>query len=158
MADELFPTDMGEEIIDVDELDEDEAVGYQPGLAFDYDTGDFIRDGRHRILDATGVEAWKQWCVNCIQTERYKHVAYNTDFGIELDAVFAATSRAEAESILTREINDAIMADPYGRTAYVDSLEYNWQGADAVEITATVVGIDDVTIDITAYIQQEDYS
>jgi hypothetical protein len=31
---------------------------------FDRQTGDFVRDGRNRLLEATGVESWKQWCQN----------------------------------------------------------------------------------------------
>ena len=156
MADNLFPEGYEDEVVDVTETSEYRPIGYKPSIEFDYDTGDFVRDGRHKLLDATGIEAWQEWCVNCIQTERYKHLAYNTDYGIDLDAVFSADSTAEAESILTREITDAIMADPYERTAYIDSIEYDWQAPDSVLVTATIVGIDDVTIDITANVTQEE--
>lgn len=152
----LFPDAYENEETVADEIVSSERVGYRPGIAFNYTSGDFIRDGRNRLLESTGVESWQQWCVNCIQTERYKHLAYNSDFGIDLDAVFAAASRAEAESILTREINDAIMADPYERTAYIDSIQYSWQSPDSVIVTATIVGIDDTTIDITANVTQEE--
>lgn len=150
--DNLFPEDYEEETIDEDETEDEEPIGYRPGVAFDWQTGDFIRDGRYKLKEATGVESWHQWCLNCIQTERYKHLAYDEDFGIDYDEVFSATTQDEAESILTRQINEALEADPYGRTAYVDSIEYDWTAPDAVHINATVVGIADVTIDITAYI------
>lgn len=147
----LFPESYDEETMDASELVDTTPVGYRPGVAFDLKTGDFIRDGRNRLLDSTGVESWQSWVMNCIQTARYKHLAYNSDYGVEWDRVFAAPSQDEAESIMTRQITEAIMADPYRRTAYIDELDFEWTNPDAVQITATVVGIDDITIDITLY-------
>lgn len=148
----LFPEDYDEETIEPEDTEDEEPIGYRPGVAFDWQTGDFIRDGRNRLLEATGVESWQQWCQNCLQTAQYKHLAYSDDFGIDVDEVFSAESEEESESILTRQITEALEADPYGRTAYIDSIEYDWTGPDSVQVDVTVVGIADVTIDVTAYI------
>ena len=78
MANTLFPEGYETEIIEDQDRSGRSVVGYQNGIAFDDGTGDFKRDGRNTILDATGVESWKNWCVNCIQTERYKHLAYSS--------------------------------------------------------------------------------
>lgn len=150
--DNLYPEDYEDETIDEDETEDDEPIGYRPGVAFDWQTGDFIRDGRNKLLEATGVESWAQWCQNCLQTERYKHLAYSDDFGIEIDEAFKAESQEEAESILTRQITEALEADPYGRTAYINNIEFDWTAPDGVNVDVTVVGIADVTIDVTAYI------
>lgn len=147
----LFPESYDEETMDVNELVDTTPVGYRPGVAFDLKTGDFVRDGRNRLIDSTGVDSWKQWVLNCIQTERYKYLAYNSDYGVEWEKVRQATSQEEAESIMTRQITEAIMADPYKRTAYIDELDFEWTNPDAVQISATIVGIDDITIDITLY-------
>ena len=144
----LYPSGYEDEIVDDDEVEEEWPIGYRPGVAFDFETGDFIRDGRNRLLEASGVESWQQWCMNCLQTERYKHLAYSDDFGIEVDEVFQAESREEAESILTRQITEAILADPYGRAAYIDAIDYDWTAPDAIQATMTIVGIADVTIDL----------
>ncbi len=125
---------------------------YLNGVAFDYETGDFRRDGRHKLLDSHGIESWKAWCINCIQTERYKHLAYSTDFGIETEPVFRAESREEAESALNRQIIEAIMADPYQRAEYVADIEFTWEAPDAIKAYVIIQGVDDVTIDIVAYI------
>ena len=152
----LLPEGYETEILDPEDLVTGKPIGYRNGVAFDYEIlGDFTRDGRNRLLDSTGIESWKSWCINCICTERYKYLAYSTDFGIELDKVFAAGSHEEAESILTREITEAIMADPYGRAAYVESIEYDWKAPDAIEARVTVQGINDVSIDIVAYLTRE---
>lgn len=152
MTDNLFPVGYDTEVIDQTDLEAQTAVGYRNGIAFDPLTGDFKRDGGNKMLDSTGIESWQSWCINCIQTERYKHLAYSTDFGIELDAVLSAETREEAESILTRQITEAILADPYKRTKYIEELEYVWTAPDAVVVRAVIHGADDVTIDIVAYI------
>lgn len=152
MADNLFPLGYDEEIIREDELTSETPIGYRNGIAFDYETGDFMRDGMNKLLDSDGVESWISWCINCLQTERYKHLAYSTDFGIELDAAMASSSREEAESILTRQITEAILADPYERAAFISDIEYDWTAMDAVSVKVTIHGIDDVTIDLTAYL------
>ena len=155
MADNLFPEGYEAEAADVTQLPSQTPVGFRDGVLFSYETGDFPRDGRNRLQDSTGIESWKQWARNCLMTERYKHLAYSTDFGIELDAVFAASGREEAESILTRQITEALLADPYGRASYIEDIIYEWTGADAVTATVTIHGLEDVTIDVTAYITKE---
>lgn len=152
MAANLFPEGYEEEIVTVEDLVSEQPTGYRNGIAFDDRLGDFLRDGMHKLLDSTGIESWKSWCINCLQTERYKHLAYSTDFGIEIDKAMKAYSREEAESILTRQITEAIMADPYKRTKYIEEITFDWTAPDSVAVSVTIQGIDDITIDITAYI------
>lgn len=148
----LFPEGYENEIITPEETKKESTYGYRNGVSFDYINGDFKRDGKNKILDSDGIESWKSWCINCIMTERYKHLAYNTDFGIETEPVFKAKSKEEAESILTRQITEAIMADPYKRAEYVSDITFNWTAPDAVELQVSIQGKEDVTIDVTAYI------
>lgn len=152
MAENLYPEGYENETAVLDQLASQGTVGFRNGVLFDYKAGDFPRDGRNRLLDSTGLESWEAWVRNCMMTERYKHLAYSSDFGIELDPVFQAASREEAENLLTRQITEAILADPYGRTQYVKDIVYTWAGADGVTATVTLHGLDDVTLDVTAYI------
>lgn len=149
----LLPEGYENDVITEDDLVDNLPVGYRNGVSFDYELlGDFRRDGKHKILDSDGIESWKSWVINCINTERYKHLAYGTDFGIELDLVFAAESREEAESILSRQCTEAILADPYGRTEYIDNIEIEWPRSDSIQFSCTLHGIQSVTIDITAFL------
>ena len=148
----LFPDGYENEVITEDDLKSGKPVGYLNGVDFNYEIGDFKRDGKNKILDSHGIESWRSWCINCLQTERYKHLAYSTDFGIEIEAAMKARSHAEAESILTRQITEALMADPYGRTDYIEELVFDWTAPDNVAVDVTIHGRYDVTIDITAYI------
>lgn len=152
MATNLFPEGYDTEVITEADLQSEKPTGYRNGISFDYQTGDFKRDGMHKLLDSDGIESWISWCINCLQTERYKHLAYNTDFGIEIEAAMKATSREETESILARQITEAIMADPYKRTEYIESIEFDWTAPDTVSAAVVIHGIDDVTVDLVAYI------
>lgn len=148
----LYPEGYENDVITKADLVTNKPIGYRNGIAFDYELGDFPRDGMNKLLDSNGIQSWKDWCINCLQTERYKHLAYSSDFGIELEAAMNATGRDEAESILTRQITEALLADPYERTAYVSDITYKWESQDTVAVSVTVHGIDDVKIDITAYL------
>lgn len=150
----LFPEGYQDEVIVEEDLKSGNPTGYRNGIAFDFDTGDFVRDGMNRLMACDGIESWKAWCIKCLQTVRYDHLAYSTDFGIETEAAMKASSRAEAESILSRQITEAILADPYERAAYIEEITFNWSAPDTVAATVTIHGIDDVTIDITAYINR----
>lgn len=150
----LFPAGYEDEVITEEDLTSDTPIGYRNGMAFDYETGDFKRDGKNKILDSDGIESWKSWCIICIQTERYAHLACPTDFGVEKEAAMRAKTKEEAESILTREITEAILADPYERTKYVEDIAFDWTDPDTVKVSAIIHGIDDVTIDITAYLSK----
>lgn len=134
---------------------ESEPIGYKPGLAFDYYNGDFAKDGKNKVMEINGIDSWKSWIINCLQTERYAHLAYSTDFGISSEKVFNAENRAVAESILIREVTEAIMADPYERAKYVQINAIGWSIPDAVLLDLTIYGIDDVTLDIATYIKNK---
>lgn len=150
----LFPTGYEDAVITEEDRRSNTPIGYRNGIAFDFRSGDFKRDGKNNIIDSDGIESWRSWCIICIQTQRYAHLACPSDFGIDSRAAMRATSRDEAESILTREITEAILADPYQRTKYVDGITFDWTAPDTVTVGATIHGIDDVSIDLVAYISK----
>lgn len=150
----LFPEDE----VEVSEEDmQDEPVGYKESLYFDEGEGDILRDGQFRIKASTGIESWKQWCINCLLTEKGKYAAYGPDFGIATEDAFASGDRNEIESTLTREISESLLKDPYGRTEYVDNIEFDWAEPepDSLSVSMTIHGIDDVTVDITTTLNLE---
>lgn len=151
----LFPESYENEIIKPEDLAASQPIGYRNGISFNEELGDFRIDGKNKMIDSSGLESWKSWCVNCLQTERYKHLAYSTDFGIETEAAFKAETHEKAESILVRQITEAILADPYQRAEYVEDIKFNWTAPDTVMVDVVIQGKEDVTIDITAYITKE---
>lgn len=150
----LFPEDE----IEMSEEDmQDDLEGYKESLYFDEGAGDILRDGQFRLKVSTGIEAWKQWCINCLQTERDRYPAYSSEFGIATEDAFASGDRDEIESTLTREISESLLKDPYGRTEYVDNIEFGWEDPepDSLNVSMTIHGVDDVTIDITTTLNLE---
>lgn len=146
MEDNLFPEDIDENILDEEE---DSLVSYKKGPYFDTEKGDLLLNGAGQLLVGNEVEIWASWCEKIIRTPRYVCDLYSTDIGIDYEAVFEAEDREEAESILESEIIEALSVDPYGRTMYVQSVEFEWLSSDSIEVEVTVVGLENevVTID-----------
>lgn len=145
----LFPTGYQQHTVSADDIEsKPKKVGYKQSLMYDINEGCVKRDGQNRVLTASGIEAWKQWCYNCLNTERYSCNAYPTDFGIEKEKAMQAETKELREVMLTVDITEALMADPYQRTLSVPSIEFNWFAPDSCEIEVIVQGIDDAEIDI----------
>lgn len=145
----LFPAGYENEIVVLEDITTiNEKVGYKQGIAFDYDKGGIELNSKNQIKDATGIESWRQWCINCMSIEKGSLNCYSGDIGIETREAFNADSRELAEALLTKTITEGLMADPYGRTSYVEDITFDWINNDSVVVDVTVVGIDDATIDI----------
>jgi len=114
MADEnLFPVFDIEDIID----DDDEKEEYLPSVSFDFEKGDFVLDGAHRMVLASGREAYAQWCMKIIDTEREEFAAYSDDIGTEFEEIEDDGDRLTKESEIQSTITDALMVHP--ATEYV---------------------------------------
>lgn len=140
----LFPADMEEMTIEEEEMEElEEKNDYVGAAAFDRD---FVRDGQNSVCGASGIDSWKQWCINCVTTERDASPLYSSDFGIAISEILQAATREEAESLFKAETKEALEADPYERTDYVSEISFDW-GIDSVNVYIEIVGIDGATID-----------
>lgn len=151
MSDNLFPTGYNEALctMEIEEIHDKRATGYRRSVYFDDELGDFVRDGQFRLKDATGIEAWKQWCVNTVQTQRFASPYYSTDIGIDWKSIIGEGDHDLAESLLRAEITDALLADPYGRTKEVSSITFEWPEADALSAHVEAIGVDGSTIDFS---------
>lgn len=112
------------------------APTYGKAWAFDFRTGDFVLDGSGRLVELDGHNAWVQWCLKTVQTQRYAHLIYTNQYGCEvLDAVRTATTRRSAESEVTRVITEALLAD--ARTRTVRDFAFTWAG-DELSLSCSV--------------------
>lgn len=135
-------------VIDADSVEDDEAVGYKESLYFDFAKGDYLRDSANRFVISTGSDAWIQWCIKCLATQRYAHLSYSDDYGVDYEAVFSCSTREEAENELTRQITEALEADPYQRLSYIESMTFEWIDDTSVEVDLVLVGIDGNTAEL----------
>lgn len=120
MADQLFPTFDFPEI----EVSDVESEKYTPSVYFDFEKGDFLLDGQNRMVEADGKEAFIQWCIKTIYTERCSFLAYDDDIGVEFEQLSDAPSREEKESIIIESITDALSVHPAFESVGDFSFEY----------------------------------
>ena len=145
MADELFPTfDMPE----IEEEDEDEEQ-YYPSVDFDFENGDFVLDGAHRMVKADGREAWIQWCMKIVGTERESFLAYSDDIGTEFEEMENWTDRSVRQAEIADTITEALMVHPC--TESVDDFVFE-HTADECEVTFTVKGYNYDEVQLTTVV------
>lgn len=164
MAENLYPDDLQEvaeeaeeELEDEEELeeeeeeeaDDEEAVAqFRESVSFDGE--DFQRDVFNRTQDASGVEAYEQWCRVCLATERGTLDLYPAEFGIDMERVREARSFSSAKAILASEIKKALMADTAKRTVSVDAIEFIRRSDDSLEAIITVTDASNAEREIEA--------
>jgi len=132
----LFP------VFDVPDMDEEEDIAeeqYKRSVFFDIETGDFRMDGAGRMTEATGYEAYMQWCVKVVNTPRYSCLAYPEEIGTEMDEALEEETHEAVESSVEREITEALMVNP--RTESVKNFEFTW-GSGSLYCSFTVQGLD----------------
>ncbi len=142
----LFPVF---DVPDITENNADVEKQYMPAPLWDYETGDFVIDGTNRALYGSGYDAWILWCTKSILTQRWAHLAYNSNIGVEADEAFKQPDADAVESAFERTITEALLADPSGRTEQVKDFRFTWR-ADTLMIECMVVGKNGQTADIKA--------
>lgn len=122
---------------------------YAPAPMWDVEKGDFVTDGANQSLYGSGYDSWVLWCTKTILTQRWAHLGYSSNVGIEADEAFKEPDRSAQESAFERTITEALLADPMGRTIQVRNFKFKW-GGDSLEIRCVVVGTNGNTAAITA--------
>ena len=130
----------------LEETQKNQAV-YKGSAYFDFQTGDFALDGGGKIFGASGFDAWKQWCIKTIATQRGAYSNYTSGLGIEGEQAMAQPTEALQKLSLESTIKDALLADPYHRTMEVRDFAWS-RGVDSLHMSCTVVGQDDRTATI----------
>lgn len=122
---------------------------YKGSSYFDFETGDFRMDGGGHVVAASGFDAWKQWCIKTIATQRRAYYNYTAGLGIEGEEAMAQPTAELQQAALETTIKEALLADPYGRT--IEVRDFVWErGTDSLHMSCTVVGQDDRTAQIEA--------
>lgn len=123
MADALFPT---VSIPSLSKPKQDNDIRYKRSAAWDFEKGDFVRDGAGKIETAPGRDAYMVWCGKTSTTERYAKLAYPNTIGSELEAAKKEETRSAVELALERTITEALSVNP--RTEYVRDFAFEWDG------------------------------
>ncbi|ADQ06519.1 conserved hypothetical protein [Caldicellulosiruptor hydrothermalis 108] len=131
---ELYPVfDMPELIEQTESIKQ-----YGKSWLFDFEKGDFFTDSSGRILEADEHQAWVQWCIKTVLTERFAYLIYSTDYGVEIEQALKQSDRRTVETELERVITEALLIDE--RTEVVKDFAFEWQG-DSLKVSFTVVSV-----------------
>lgn len=99
--------------------------------AWNFELDKFIYDGRGRHIVVTGKEAVKVWVYKALNTERYKHLAYSWQYGIEVKKFIGKVMQTgDRIAELKRVIIDCLMINPYIRS--IDNVEISIDGSRTV--------------------------
>lgn len=147
--DSLMPDSVFENVDESDtvgSLDEN-FTGYLPSAYFS--GGDFQRGGSHQIVEATGADAWQQWCEKCLVTQKGASQYYPQEYGIDQQAVFSKQDRNLVENVLLREIKEALEADPYHRLDSIASMSFSWISENMLQVSLQLTGIEGSSISVS---------
>jgi len=127
---------------------------YNPAPLWDYERGDFVLDGAKKLLYGSGHDAWVLWCLKSVLTQRWAHLGYGSNAGIEAEQAFRETNQRAAESVFERTITEALLADPMGRTTQVRNFQFRWEGGgESLFLECEVIGTEGNSAVIKARLQ-----
>lgn len=114
----------------------DSSIEFKGTYAFDFETGEFIRnaDGSIKILNE--FEAYVQWCQKAMLTSRYTYSAYSSKFG--KDIIGSTLDRKAIELEVERITQEALMVHPMTKT--VDNFIFTWDSSElyyTYDVTST---------------------
>ena len=134
MADEnqLYP------VFDITGFEDEESAAaeqdFKPAPLFDYEKGDFVRDGENRVVMVDGREAYKNWVRKVISTQVGSCLSY-PDFGIDYEGAMQLETPEAVQSELEMTITEALTANPCTERVYDFGFEWD---ADFVTVSFTV--------------------
>ena len=121
---DLFPTVGVTSSTYVDEMASDK-INYGKTVQFDFEKHEFILSPTGRQKTVTGSQAWAEWCVKALSSERYKYLIYSDNYGEEIDTLLGKSyPKKVVESEIKRMVKDCLLADK--RTASVSDFNFTW--------------------------------
>jgi hypothetical protein len=116
--------------------------------AWDFNKNRFIynSDGTHTIV--TEKEAIKVWVFKCLQTERYRFLAYFDDYGCELEPFIGKPNDGTEQTELYRYIEEALLVNPYIKRVDAISIETDHKKITMHLSLSTVYGDSKIRLEV----------
>lgn len=94
--------------------------------AWDFTTDQFIyENGQNKIVAEN--EALKVWIYKALKTERWRYLAYDNSYGIELEQFIGAYANASGNAVeIEQYISEALLINPYIKS--IDRIEATVDG------------------------------
>lgn len=132
MANQLYPVF---EIPSIWQDDTENEQAFKPGPLFDFDIGDFVRDGSNRVIMCDGRDEYILWVLKMLKTQRWACPAYSDECGIDAEDAAQQPSRRAVQSAFERTITEALLVNPCTERVY--GFDYEWS-TDELEVTFIV--------------------
>lgn len=111
-------------------------TNFKGTYAFDFESGDFVKNADGSIKILSEFEAYVQWCQKAMSTRRYKYRAYTSKFG--KDIIGSTLDQDAIELELKRITQEALMVHPL--TKSVDDFTFTWDDSSVdytYQVTST---------------------
>lgn len=131
MADTLYP------VFDIPSIEAegtDAERSFKPSPLFDYDIGDFVRDGANRVVMVDGRDGYILWVLKVLKTQQGACLSY-MGVGIDHEAALAETSREAVQAAFERSISEALLVHPCTERVY--DFVFEWD-SDTIYIGMTI--------------------
>lgn len=120
----LFPT-AGVAAAEYTDTAASDTVTYGSTVQFDFEKHEFILSPTGKQKTVAESDAWGEWCVKALCTERFRYLIYSANYGEELDTLIGESyPHKVVESEIKRMVKECLMCD--ARTASVDGFEFTW--------------------------------
>ncbi len=106
--------------------------------AWDFENDRFMYEsGQHKVVVEN--EALKVWIYKTLKTERWRYLAYDNAYGIELEQFIGTrTNNAGNAGEIEQYISEALLINPYIKS--IDDIQFSLDGdALAYEISLTTI-------------------
>ena len=114
--------------------EEDVERRFLPSPLFDFESGDFVRDGANRVVMVDGRDAFILWVLKILSTQEGSCLSY-LEQGVDIEGCMAEENRAAIRSALERSITEALMVHPCTEKVY--AFEFEWE-TDGVRVSFIV--------------------
>ena len=131
MADQLYPVF---DIPSTSDTTQETEQEFELSPLFDYEKGDFVRDGANRVVMVDGYDAYRAWAQKILKTQSGSCLSYMST-GIDVEGALNAPTRPAVQSALERTITEALMANTCTERVY--DFSFAWE-ADAVNVKFTI--------------------
>lgn len=131
MAESLYPTF---DIPSAEPANQQAERNMLPCPLFDFDTGDFVRDGANRVVMVDGRDAYILWVLKALKTQQSSCLGY-LGYGVDHESALAESTREAMQSAFERSITEALLLHPC--TERVFDFTFEWD-SDTLYIGFTV--------------------
>lgn len=133
MPENLFPTKSRTAEMVETTRDEKRCVST---VRFDFEKHEFVTSPTGKMPVVQGANAWAEWCVKALCTERYAYLIYDHSYGSELDKMIGKSYPHDvAEVEIQRIVTECLMTHPL--TKSVSDFLFDWIN-DGVMFTCNV--------------------